>query len=66
MLLNHVIAIADAEGRKTWIEATPAGRPLYAKIGFKEVNLVEVDLSRWGGKELGRNWGMMREPQKKA
>ncbi|TVY46115.1 hypothetical protein LSUB1_G000045 [Lachnellula subtilissima] len=66
MLLNQVIAMADAEGRRMWIEATPAGRPLYAKLGFKEVSLIEVDLSRWGGKEPGRNWCMVREPQKKV
>lgn len=61
MLLKHVLALADAEGRRTWIEATPSGRPLYAKLGFKEVNLVSVDLTKWGGKEPGKNWGMVRE-----
>ena len=66
LLLDHVIAIADAEGRSTWIDATPAGRPLYVKLGFEDVNLVEVDLSRWGSKEPGKNWGMLREPQTKA
>lgn len=67
VLLKHVLDLADAEGKKAWIEATAAGRPLYAKFGFKEVDpLVEVDLSRWGATEPGRNWGMLREPQQKA
>ncbi|TVY85359.1 hypothetical protein LSUE1_G000304 [Lachnellula suecica] len=61
MLLRDVLALADDQGAQAWIEATPAGRPLYAKLGFKEVNLVKVDLSRWGGKEPGFNWGMLRE-----
>jgi len=66
MLLKRVLALADAEDRRTWIEATPAGRPLYAKLGFKEINLVSVDLTKWGGKEPGKNWGMLREVPQKA
>jgi hypothetical protein len=62
MLMRHVLDIADAEGRKTYIEATNAGYPLYVKLGFKEIDAVVVDLSSWGAEEKGLNMIMLRDP----
>lgn len=62
MLLRHGTDMADAEGRKTYIEATAKGHPVYLKLGFKDIDVVTVDLSKWGG-ELGINRTMIREPQ---
>ncbi|KUJ20317.1 acyl-CoA N-acyltransferase [Mollisia scopiformis] len=62
-LLKHVLDMADREGRKVYIEATPAGHPVYLKLGFKDVDIVKVDLSRWGGKEIGTNRIMIRDPE---
>ncbi|KAF4627896.1 hypothetical protein G7Y89_g10253 [Cudoniella acicularis] len=64
MLLEYGLKLADAEGKRAYIQATRAGYPVYAKLGFKEVDCLEVDLSKWGGKEPGVNWAMLREPQK--
>ncbi|RDL41914.1 Acyl-CoA N-acyltransferase [Venustampulla echinocandica] len=63
-LLKHTLDLADAEGRLVYIEATTAGYPVYAKLGFKEINAISVDLSKYGGKEPGVNRVMLREPQK--
>lgn len=64
MLLNHGISLANAEGRKVHLEATPEGYPLYKKLGFKDVEVLTFDLSRWGGKEPGFSTVMVWEPQK--
>lgn len=63
MLLNYGIALADAEGRKVHLEATPEGERLYRKLGFQDVEVLTFDLSTWGGKETGRNTIMVREPR---
>lgn len=55
--------MADAEGRKVYIEATPSGHPVYLKLGFKDIDVLKVDLSKWGGKEIGVNTIMLRDPQ---
>ncbi len=61
-LLKHVLDMADEEKRKVYIEATPAGHPVYLKLGFKDLDMVSVDLSRWGGKQIGINRILMRDP----
>jgi len=63
MLLRHVLDQADKEKRKTYIEATPSGHPVYHKLGFRDVALVEVDLKKYGGSTIGTNVCMIREPQ---
>lgn len=63
MLLSHVLSLADAEGRKTYVESTPTGYPLYKKFGFRDIDLLRVDLSKWGGKEPGINTIMLRQPR---
>lgn len=63
-LLKHGLDLADAEGRVVYIEATAAGYPVYAKLGFEEIDAIRVDLSKWGGKEPGINRVMLRQPVK--
>ena len=48
--------------RKTYIEATKAGYPLYLKLGFKDIDLLSVDLSKWDGKEVEVGRIMTRDP----
>jgi GNAT superfamily N-acetyltransferase len=62
-LLRHIFEMADREGKMSYIEATAAGFPVYQKLGFKEVDIVEVDLSNFGGKGIAWNKIMLREPQ---
>lgn len=63
MLMGHVTALADAESRRIYLEATTAGHPLYEKFGFRDVDLITIDLKKWGGDRTEYNWVMMREPQ---
>ena len=63
MLLSHVLSLADAEGRKTYVESTVTGYPVYKKFGFQDIDLLSMDLSKWGGKEPGINTIMLRQPR---
>ena len=62
MLLRHVLDLADGEGRKVYIEATDAGWPVYHKVAFRDVDIVQVNMMKYGGEGWGRNRCMMREP----
>lgn len=62
-LLAPVLRRADAEGRKTYIEATAAGLGLYRKLGWKECGEpVRVDLKPHGVDKVVETVLMMREP----
>jgi len=64
-MLKQGIQRADDEGLLMYLEAMPKGLELYKRFGFVEVDRVEVDLSKYGGKE--GQWSifvlMMRTPQ---
>jgi GNAT superfamily N-acetyltransferase len=62
-LLKHVLQIADKAGKMSYVEATEAGFPVYRKLGFKQVDIVEVDSAKWGGKGVASNRIMQRDPQ---
>jgi ribosomal protein S18 acetylase RimI-like enzyme len=47
-LLEPVLAAADTQGITTWLEATPAGKGFYEKLGFETVDILEFDLSIGG------------------
>jgi len=47
-LLEWGLDMADREGLEAFIEASPAGKPLYEKMGWREVGFTDVDLKRWG------------------
>jgi hypothetical protein len=63
MLLEHVLQMADKEGKVAYIEATDTGYPLYLKLGWKQIDVVELDLSKFGGKGTASNRIMLREVQ---
>ncbi|KAK7750560.1 hypothetical protein SLS62_007536 [Diatrype stigma] len=65
-LLVPVLNIADAEGLRTYLEATAAGRPVYEKLGFRQVDVLRFDTA---GAVEGRPEPfevaiMIREPKK--
>lgn len=39
---------AAADGVPAYLEAGPMGKPLYAKLGFKEIGVLHVDSKPWG------------------
>jgi hypothetical protein len=61
-----MLAIADAVGLRSYLEATPTGRPIYEKLGYRTVEVREFDLTALTG---GRSNGiyrlsiMIRDPQ---
>lgn len=62
-LLNVGLDLADAEGKKSYIEATSEGHPLYLKLGWRDVDRFDVDFNKYGGERPGTTWIMMRDPQ---
>ncbi|KAI9644724.1 hypothetical protein NHQ30_006750 [Ciborinia camelliae] len=61
LLLTSITALADTHSKSCYLEASAAGYPLYAKCGFREVDVLEVELG--GDYGVGRNWAMVREPR---
>lgn len=55
-------AEADRLGLVSYLEASEEGRPLYEKFGFKEVDRIVVDLSKWGSPIEATAYLMAREP----
>lgn len=51
---------------RAWIDASPAGLGLYKKLGWEEVERLEVKLEEWGGKEgeTDVTVSLVREPRK--
>ena len=47
-LLEWGLEKADREGLECFIEASPAGKGLYEKLGWREVGFTDVELRRWG------------------
>ena len=41
-----MLAIADAEGLQTYLEATASGKPVYEKLGFRQVDTLRFDLAQ--------------------
>ena len=48
MLLRSGLEKIDAEFAKAWLEATPQGKTLYAKFGWKVVDEMVFDLGKYG------------------
>ncbi|KAH8648606.1 hypothetical protein BX600DRAFT_475537 [Xylariales sp. PMI_506] len=45
-LLLPMLEIADANGHQAYLEATPAGRPMYEKLGFRLMDTLDFDLEK--------------------
>ncbi|KAI0472931.1 hypothetical protein GGR56DRAFT_676977 [Xylariaceae sp. FL0804] len=65
-LLLPMLAIADARGLRTYLEASEMGRPLYRALGFRDVGDLVFDTSRLAGEGYGDTFTikvMIREPK---
>lgn len=53
MLMDEIVAEADALGLEIYCEATRTGRALYEKYGFVVVKTLVFDPAEYGVKDLG-------------
>ncbi|PGH15616.1 hypothetical protein AJ80_05481 [Polytolypa hystricis UAMH7299] len=64
-LLNWAMQRADEEGARIFLEATAAGKPLYEKLGWREVDRLVWRLADYGAEQWGEQQVitlMIREP----
>lgn len=50
MMLRQMLERIDTEGRRCYLEATPAGCPFYLKFAGKVVDEIRTGLAKYGGK----------------
>ncbi len=60
-MLRIGLDAADQDGAKTFLLATAKGAPLYSKMGFKEIDMFEVDTKNYGGEGIARFLCMIRK-----
>ncbi len=60
MLIHWGCDIAQKHGVPSFLEATPAGLPVYQKAGFEEVDRFEFDLGKYGGEGSTINVQMIK------
>lgn len=53
---------ADAAGRRLYLEATGEGMPLYLKAGFRPVDEISLDRTKFGAKGQESFTIMIRDP----
>ncbi|KAJ6779366.1 hypothetical protein PWT90_04031 [Aphanocladium album] len=49
IMMDWGVKQADDRGLTSYVQASPEGRRLYEKFGFREVDTHVVDLTKWGG-----------------
>jgi len=61
---RHCNAIADKDGRRTFLPARPSSIKMFTKEGFQTLGTYDCHVERFGGvAEKGMNWFTMRVPQ---
>ena len=63
MLIQWALEQAQGLGLPAYLEASPDGHGLYLKNGFKDIDLLEIDLGQWGAKDLHITRNMMWHPK---
>ncbi|KAI0881644.1 acyl-CoA N-acyltransferase [Annulohypoxylon maeteangense] len=64
-MMLPMLALADTRGLKAYLEATPDGKPIYEKLGFREIDQLNFDLEKLTGTFEGiyKISIMVREPK---
>ncbi|RDW75939.1 hypothetical protein BP5796_06760 [Coleophoma crateriformis] len=60
LLIRNVLAQVDREGRRAYLEASAAGKGLYLKLGWEEIDEMHVDVRPYGGHGVEKEKIMMR------
>ena len=63
MLIKWGCEIAQRHGVPAFLEANPAGLPVYKKAGFEEVDEFVFDLEKYGGVGSRVNVQMIKYPE---
>ncbi|SLM40980.1 GNAT domain [Lasallia pustulata] len=63
-LLQWGLEIADEKGVECWIDASPMSVELYKRLGWVEVDHVDLDLGKYGGEQgiVDRTVCLIRKP----
>ena len=62
MLVGWGTTLADGMELPCYLEASTAGRGLYASVGFDDVETLDMDMSKWGGEGIYHQYVMVRPP----
>lgn len=62
LLVNWGTQQADKAQLPSFLEASPVGKPLYARLGFEEIHEEVFDLTKYGGVGKDSNTVMIRQP----
>ncbi|KAK6193205.1 hypothetical protein LQW54_012699 [Pestalotiopsis sp. IQ-011] len=65
LLTRKVLEEAQKLGMIAYLESSEAARSLYKGQGFEEVEMHEVDLSKWGATDTHKTWAMIWKPSEK-
>lgn len=63
MLLKWGLEQADKAQLPAFLESTPTGKPLYARLGFEPVHEEVFDLTKYGLEGSDVSTVMIRQPQ---
>lgn len=63
MLIRHMLEEAQRLGLAGYLESSEDGHSLYTGLGFKDVKLLEVDMSKWGAQDTHKTWAMSWKPR---
>jgi GNAT superfamily N-acetyltransferase len=61
-LIEWGTKIADELGLPTYLEASPKGYRVYQRHGFKDLEVFDLDLAKYGGTGTYKEPIMLREP----
>jgi len=62
-LTRHCNALADKDGCKTYVGATPQSLGMFRKLGFEILGENNLDMVKYGGTLDGGNmWSLVRDP----
>ena len=61
MLVRWGVEEAKRRGVPAYLESSEAGHSLYQKCGFRDLELLSVDLSKWGATRKHNTWAMIYE-----
>ena len=63
MLLHWGLKLADELGLEAYLEASSAGHHLYQSAGFKDIETLDIDMSKYGGHGIHQHIVMTRPAQ---